>query len=995
MKSLTSSIKCLFCFLVISTLMSYHLYAQTQLWSMTNTGGANNEGAIISFNPANGDELVQHSFSNSGDGYYPFGSLVAVNSLLYGMTSSSDGANGALFSFNPATGKDSILHNFGGIGDGIYPTGSMVLYNNLLYGMTSGGGANNAGVLFSYSPSAGTYTKLYDFDPNLAGSPQGSLIVYNSQLWGLALSSYVSSGHNGCIFSFDPSTNSFSDHYNFPGPYPYALGENPYGDLTVLNSKLYGTTSYGCAYGYGGFFSYTPSTNSYSLLYSFNKNPFSTFYNSQGPTGNVIVYNGKLYGMSLIGGSHVDSLNSASGGYGYIYSYDPNTSTFTDIYDFDGVNGRNPKGSLYLYSGKLYGMTTASGTNTFYDGPGVIFSFNPTSNTFKNEVNFNNDNGGKPAYSSFISFTTSLSQTISTGSVTGTYCSGASVSVSYTANGTFTSGNVFYAQLSDSSGHFSNAVNIGSTTSISSGSISATIPSGTLTSSHYLIRVISTMPAIAGLNNGTNIAINQTPNPVINPSGSVTICSGSSITLQASSGSGYSYQWKIGGTVINGATASSYNTSGSGSYSVTETFATCSATSATPAVITVDSYNPTISPSGSVNICNSSSLLLQTTKITGDTYQWKKNGVDISAATSFKYTATAAGSYTVRVSDGICSFTSVATSVTMSAPPAATISPSGGVTTCTGTPVSLQANTGNGLSYQWKKNGSNINGATSSSYSASTAASYTVVVSLGQCSATSSATTVAVDAGPTATVSPSGTVTICPGVSQTLTANTGGGLNYQWLKSGVSISGATTHTYSTSSTGGYSVIETDANGCSKTSAKTTIKNYTVTVKITNSGSLNICNTGSVTLNAQVLSGYTYQWYDNDAPIPGATATSYIATAAGIYKYLATTPNGCTKFSSTKTVSGCKTAETDYASDEAMVLFPNPAHDEVTVDLSGDEGDYEIEIMNMQGQILLTSQSSVESGNNSMTIRLSSLPAGMYLVREVSATSQHVCVMSKE
>src|SRR5882672_5616027 len=103
--------------------------------------------------------------------------------------------------------------------------------------------------------------------------------------------------------------------------------------------------------------------------------------------------------------------------------------------------------------------------------------------------------------------------------------------------------------------------------------------------------------------------------------------------------------------------------------------------------------------------------------------------------------------------------------------------------------------------------------------------SYTVAVSLGQCSATSSATVLSVDAGPTATVSPSGIVTVCPSGSVTLTANNGVGLSYQWLKSGIAISGATTKNYSTTLTGVYSVNETNSNTCSATSSKTTIKNY--------------------------------------------------------------------------------------------------------------------------------------------------------------------------
>ena len=60
--------------------------------------------------------------------------------------------------------------------------------------------------------------------------------------------------------------------------------------------------------------------------------------------------NGKLYGMTREGGSN---------GAGTIFSYDPATSAYTQLKDFDDTNGANPYGSLVQASdGKLYGMTS-------------------------------------------------------------------------------------------------------------------------------------------------------------------------------------------------------------------------------------------------------------------------------------------------------------------------------------------------------------------------------------------------------------------------------------------------------------------------------------------------------------------------------------------------------------------------------------------------------------------------------------------------------------
>jgi hypothetical protein len=44
---------------------------------------------------------------------------------------------------------------------------------------------------------------------------------------------------------------------------------------------------------------------------------------------------------------------------GVIFSFDPATSTYTKLKDFDDTNGANPYGDLVQASdGKLYGMTS-------------------------------------------------------------------------------------------------------------------------------------------------------------------------------------------------------------------------------------------------------------------------------------------------------------------------------------------------------------------------------------------------------------------------------------------------------------------------------------------------------------------------------------------------------------------------------------------------------------------------------------------------------------
>src|SRR5436853_338175 len=79
---------------------------------------------------------------------------------------------------------------------------------------------------------------------------------------------------------------------------------------------------------------------------------------------------------------------------GVIFSFDPSSSTFITLKNFDGTDGVSPSGSLVqAHDGKLYGMTGAGGDE---DNNGVIFSFDPTSLIFKKLQDFYGPNGANP-----------------------------------------------------------------------------------------------------------------------------------------------------------------------------------------------------------------------------------------------------------------------------------------------------------------------------------------------------------------------------------------------------------------------------------------------------------------------------------------------------------------------------------------------------------------------------------------------------------------------
>lgn len=141
----------------------------------------------------------------------------------------------------------------------------------------------------------------------------------------------------------------------------------------------------------------------------------------------------------------------------------------------------------------------------------TLSQMNVTMNQFNVEVN--TMKGPVPTSVDITSSSNSikynaLCPTIKTGSISAlVLVSGQQISVPYSVVGTFFSGNIFTAELSDENGNFSNPITIGSRTSTSSGTITATIPADAVYGSRYRIRVVGSNPYAAGTDNGHNIVI--------------------------------------------------------------------------------------------------------------------------------------------------------------------------------------------------------------------------------------------------------------------------------------------------------------------------------------------------------------------------------------------------------------------------------------------------------------------------------------------------------
>jgi hypothetical protein len=242
--------------------------------------------------------------------------------------------------------------------------------------------------------------------------------------------------------------------------------------------------------------------------------------------------------------------------------------------------------------------------------------------------------------------------------------------------------------------------------------------------------------------------------------------------------------------------------------------------------------------------------------------------------------------------------------VTPVANPTATITASGSTAICEGGSVTLNANTGTGLTYQWKNNGSNILGANTFSYIANAAGTYTVVVTNGSgCSTTSTGTIVSVSQLSAPTFSQVGPY--CSGVSiAALPTTSTNGFTGTWSPA-INNTAITTYTFAP-----------NAGQCASTATMTITVNPAPSITAMTS---TICSGTSFTatpvdgINGTVPVGTTFTWsapiISPASSISGGSAQATAQTSISQTLTNTTTSNATATYTVTATSGSCSSTFT--------------------------------------------------------------------------------------
>ncbi|MES2701457.1 MAG: Ig-like domain-containing protein [Bacteroidota bacterium] len=472
----------------------------------------------------------------------------------------------------------------------------------------------------------------------------------------------------------------------------------------------------------------------------------------------------------------------------------------------------------------------------------------------------------------------------------------------------------------------------------------------------------------------------DTPAAFIAAPGGYTGCVGGSVTLDATAGAGFSYQWLLDGTPIAGATDAVHAATVSGTYTVIVTNSTgCSASDY--ATVTIDPLPAAIVfISGSLTVCQGAAVTMTAAFAGGSTYQWHNTAGPIAGATSNVFSASVAGAYwVVETTAAGCSASSVTNTVVVNPLPVVGISLSGSKVFCSGGNVTLSAAAG-AYTYQWYKGGLPVAGATNATHVASAAGGYRVRVtnSATGCTDITHADTVVTVVNTPLTILPLTPATFCWGGSAMLATSVPAAATtatYQWYRNGVIIPGATAANYNATTAGNYTAVVSIPGSCTAT---------TLTMPVVEKPLPNPVITYNVTTHMLSAQSYfvSYQWYKDAVLIPGAISATTVSTGFANYKVAVTDTNGCQSFSAAFPLTsetggggsggGSHVGVSATAGGYEVKIYPNPATSMVHIEA---ENPVSVVITSLDGRVVL--QPGVTAKDTEIDISM--LAGGIYMV----------------
>lgn len=331
---------------------------RTQLWGVADRGGPLNVGYIFKYDVA-ANTLSKESFLNKyvNSKTYHAGIFKADNNYLYSVRTQNDSIDRAtIVRFNRNTNKAETVYTFDPNFYGLI-SATLTEFQGLYYGLSYGGQTDPyttiPGIIFAYDPVTNTVTNKFSLNntQHQFWYPWGELFLYNNKFYGVG--SYGGNNNNGVLFEYDPVANTVVKKFDFTEA---VTGRTPLGLLQLYNGKLYGMCLVGGASSNGTLFEYEIATGILKKIFDF---PIKMQWSKPA------LVNDKLYWPGDAG--RVVEYNITSKSSSVYTVYVTSTSPMIRAYN---------SSPFTVYNGELYGICAASDLSIDLDS-GFVYKWTP------------------------------------------------------------------------------------------------------------------------------------------------------------------------------------------------------------------------------------------------------------------------------------------------------------------------------------------------------------------------------------------------------------------------------------------------------------------------------------------------------------------------------------------------------------------------------------------------------------------------------------------
>jgi uncharacterized repeat protein (TIGR03803 family) len=333
------------------------------------------EGFVFKINADGSGFLRLHEFVGT---YFPDGLIIAPAGMLFGITlhggTSADGSpgEGTVFGIRADGSGFRQVHVFDW-GYGAFPeAGLLEGSDGALYGTTRATRvAEGYGTIFAINPDGSGLRKLHDFDYWNGAKPR-VLLVKGSD--GALYGATPEEAASGTVFKIKEDGTEFRK----------LLDEGSSALVTGSDGGLYGTIPFGRMSWFGRVFRIGTDGTGYRTLHEFDgvdgASPIAALVKGS---------DGALYGTTSGGGVS---------GAGTVFKINEDGSGFLKLHDFDYTNGAWPYAALVRGpGGALFGTTSSGGASEAGSfGDGTVFRINEDGTGFQKLHDFDGVNGRVP-----------------------------------------------------------------------------------------------------------------------------------------------------------------------------------------------------------------------------------------------------------------------------------------------------------------------------------------------------------------------------------------------------------------------------------------------------------------------------------------------------------------------------------------------------------------------------------------------------------------------